>query len=155
MNGFICGAKEASVPRRSAWRDDAVPLNGAAALCALVCKRCFKGSKAWQFFEKIKPRLNIYSNNKVFTAQGCPLKSCAPMEMERRGLRAGHGCKRARLVSAAIFLLLLQLAVVAQHSRCCCDGVPAPCVWKAVSVKFTACKSSSRAIIRDKCGAKI
>lgn len=48
------------------------------------------------------------------------------MEMDRRGLRAGHGCKRGRLVSAAIFLLLVQLAVVAQRSRCCCDVFPPP-----------------------------
>lgn len=105
LEWFYLQSKRHVLPRRSVWRDDAVPLNGAAAPCALraVCKCCFKGSKAWLFFEKIKPGLNIYSNNKVFTAHGCSLKSCAPMEMDRRGLRAGHGCKRGRLVSAAIF----------------------------------------------------
>lgn len=157
-------SKRHVLPRRSAWRDDAVPLNGAAAPCALraVCKCCFKGSKAWRFFGKIKARLNIYSNNKVFTAQGCSLKSCSPMEMDRRGLRAGRGRKRGRLVSAAIFLLLVQLAAVAQRSRCCCDVFFLPptclesaseCATPTVSVKFTACKSSSQAIIGGKCGA--
>lgn len=67
-------------------------------------------------------------------------------------------------MSAAIFLLLVQLAVVAQRSRCCCDVFPPPpmrlegaleCAAPTVSVKFTACKSSSQAIIGDKCGAMI
>lgn len=108
-------------------------------------------------------RENQASLKHLFKQSVCSpgLKSCAPMEMDRRGLRAGHGCRRGRLVSAAIFLLMLQLAVVAQRSRCCCDVFPPPmclegaseCAAPIVSVKFTACKSLSRAI--NKCGAMI